>query len=110
MRRPASGPRGGGGRSADIFRRRFLLFLWPFGSGRGASAPSIGRDVAEEKELLARGVMPHEEGRGLVVAQQVVLPVQDRHRAHRHAVAKDGLVRLVEVQPLGRDGVRIIRC
>ena len=62
---------------------------------------AVGGDVAEEEELLARGIVPHEERRGLVVADRVVLPVQERHRAHGHNVAEDGLVGVVELQPLG---------
>ena len=70
----------------------------PDGDGLWAvRGEAVGRDVAEEEELLAGRVVPHEEGRGLVVAQRVVLAVQDGHRAHGHAGAEDGLVGRVEV-------------
>jgi hypothetical protein len=44
---------------------------------------------------LARGVVPDEEGRGLVVAQRVVLAVQHGHRPDRN-VREDRPVVLVE--------------
>ena len=70
----------------------------PDGDGLwGVRGEAVGRDVAEEEELLAGRVVPHEERRGLVVAQRVVLAVQDGHRAHGHAGGEDGLVGRVEV-------------
>jgi len=39
-----------------------------FGFGGRAADEAVGGDVAEEEEFLARGVVPDEEGRGLVVA------------------------------------------
>jgi len=78
-----------------------------FGFGRRAPAAAaaasadgdeaVRGDVAEEEEFLARGVVPDEEGRGLVVAQRVVLAVQHGHRLDRN-VRKDRPVPLVERQ------------
>ena len=62
-----------------------------------AAGEAVGGDVAEEEEFLARGVVPDEEGRGLVVAQRVVLAVQHGHRLDRN-VRKDRSVPLVERQ------------
>ena len=70
---------------------------------------AVGGDVAEEEELLARGIVSNEERRGLVVADRIVLPVQDWHRAYGYAVAEDGLVSVVELQPFeGREGGAMI--
>lgn len=64
---------------------------------RAGNDEAVWGDVAEEEEFLARGVVPDEEGRGLVVAQGVVLAMQHGHRLDRN-VRKDRPVPLVELQ------------
>ena len=67
----------------------------PDGDVLRLGSEAVRGDVAEEEELLARGVVPDEEGRGLVVAQRVVLAVQDGHRPDGN-VWEDRPVVLVE--------------
>jgi len=67
----------------------------PDGDGLRRGREAVRGDVAEEEELLAGGVVPDEEGRGLVVAQRVVLAVQHGHRPDRN-IGEDRPVALVE--------------
>ena len=73
-----------------------------FGFGRRASAAgagdnkAVGGDVAEEEEFLACGVVSDEDGRGLVVAQRVILAMQHGHRLDLN-VWKDRSVPLVMI-------------
>jgi hypothetical protein len=74
-------------------------YLWRGGAPDGdvvrLGGEAVWGDVAEEEELLAGGVVPDEEGRGLVVAQGVVRAVQHGHRPDRNA-REDRPVVLVE--------------
>ena len=69
----------------------------PDGNRLRAGGEAVGGDVAEEEEFLARGVVPDEEGGGLVVAERVVLPVQHGHRLDRH-VGESRPVSCVELE------------
>ena len=70
---------------------------------------TVRRDIVKEEELLTRGVMPREEGR-YSVSRSSSFTCRTGITRHGHSVAKDGLVCLVEVQPLGREGARIMQC
>lgn len=88
--RPGTFYEDGGERGGYLGRRGA-----PDGDVLRLGSEAVRGDVAEEEELLARGVVPDEEGRGLVVAQRVVLAVQHGHRPDRN-VREDRPVVLVE--------------
>jgi hypothetical protein len=73
---------------------------------RSSAVRAVRRDIVKEEELLTRDIVPHEEGRGLVVARRESFTCRSGITPHGHAVAKDSLVCLVKVQPLGREALR----